>query len=786
MIGKTISHYKIIEELGRGGMGTVYRARDTKLDRFVALKFLPPHLSRSPEDKKRFIHEARAASALDHPNICTVYEISETDDGQLYIAMACYEGESLRDRISRGPLPAEEAVEIAVQIARGLEKAHAKGIVHRDIQPANILLTEDGTVKIVDFGLAKLADRSLMTKEGTTLGTAAYMSPEQTRGDAVDQRTDIWALGVILYEMLTGERPFKGDYEQAVIYSILNETPEPVGKHESGMPAELEPIIEQALVKEKDDRYQTMEALTGDLNAVAEGLKPLLAGSRIKRKRFRLNKSILLPAILIMILILFGLNATGLRNRILGSGKWHAPMIKLAVLPFVNLSGDPGQDYLNDGLTQEMISQLGRLHPARLRVIARMSIIRYKGSDTPIDQVGRELGVNYILEGSSFREASTVHITAELIQVRDQTQLWSETYESEMSSILALQNEVARKVAGSLAIHLLPDVQKRLDRALDVDPEAYEAYLKAVHYREQVTRESYDAAERYINLALEKDPNYAAAWACLSRIWGGRQQMQWATAQEASPKARSAALKALALDNTEVEAHRALAGILTWEEWDWEAAERTWKRVLELDPSHADALSSYSQLLMHQDRKDEAMEMIKRALELDPFNIKILSFYALDLDYVRRYDEAIAVARDILSMQPNTPVARVALLTALFATGRYDEHLEAERERCAGDPELLEAINRGYRENGFTGAKKRLADTLAWRYGKPGGVSSFHLANLYLHAGEQDRVFEWLERACREHNRSMPYLKLHFNSLSSDPRYHDLLRRIGLPEDKVK
>jgi TolB-like protein/tRNA A-37 threonylcarbamoyl transferase component Bud32/Tfp pilus assembly protein PilF len=781
MIGKTISHYKILEKLGEGGMGVVYKARDTKLDRDVALKFLPNHLSVSRQDKARFIHEAKAASALDHPNICTVHEIDESPDGQLFIVMSYYDRETLKKKIEQGPLRIEEAVDISIQIAQGLAKAHEHGIVHRDIKPANVMVTRDGVAKIVDFGLAKLGGQTVLTKTGTTIGTVAYMSPEQASGHKIDHRTDIWSLGVVLYEMIIGQRPFKSEYEQAAIYSILNEEPEPLRKLNSSVPAELEQVVGQTLAKEPANRYQTMEEFLCDMRAVAGGLKPLKA--RRRGKRFRLNATILLPAFLTVLLVLFGINIGGLRDQVFGGKERTVPAIKLAVLPFANLTGDPEQEYLNDGLTQEMINRLGRLHPTGLNVIARTSVMRYKDTDTPVDQIGRELGVDYVLEGSAQREEGRVRVIAGLIQVKNQMQLWTETYERETSGILALQSEVARRVAGALALKLLPREQARLAGVRTVDPEAYEAYLKAVHYREQLTRESYDAAERYFNLALEKDPNYAAAWAGLSRIWGGREQLEWATSQEASHKAKAAALKALALDDTETEAHRALAGILTWEEWDWEAAERAWKRVLELDPGHADALASYSHFLMHMGRKEEAMKRIEKAMELDPFNVKIMSFYAMDLDYAYRYDEAIAAARKILSWQPNTPVARVALMTALFATGRYDENLAAERERCTGDRVLIEALDRGYTEGGFTGAKKRLADTLAARYGKPGGVSSFHLANLYLHAGDRDQVFKWLERAYAEHNRSMPYLRLHFNSLRSDPRFQNLVRRVGLPTE---
>jgi len=478
----------------------------------------------------------------------------------------------------------------------------------------------------------------------------------------------------------------------------------------------------------------------------------------------------------------FALDVGGLRTILTGGPGAEGRPFKLAVLPFENLTGDPEQEFLSDGLTQEMISQLGALHPARMGVMARASVMRYKKSDIPLEQIGQELGVGYILEGTARREGDRIRISAELIKVRDQTQLWAETYDREMSGILALQSDIARRVAGALALKLLPSEEARLAKTRAVDPEAYEAYLKAVHSREILTKESYEAAERYFNLALEKDPNYAAAWAGLSRVWGGRQQMGWAPSKEASRKAKEAATKALELDETEVEAHRAIAGILTWEDWNWEAAERTWKRVLELDPGHADALSSYSHYLMHMGRKDEAMARIEKALELDPFNVKVLSFYTVDLTYVGRYDEAIAAARNVLSMQPNTPVARNALIGALFMKGRYDELMALEREQWAKDPELIEALEKGYAEAGYAGAKKRHADVLAARYGKPGGVRAYGLAHFYAHAGDKEGVIEWLEKAYEERDRNMPYIGSPvFDLVRSDSRFQDLVRRVGLP-----
>jgi serine/threonine protein kinase len=427
--------YRILEEIGQGGMGIVYKAEDLKLKRFVALKFLPPHLMNSPELKERFLVEAQAAAALSHPNICVIHEVGESVEYP-YIAMEYVEGETLRDRIRKGPLKSEEALAIVGQVASGLAEAHQKGIIHRDIKSANIMVTDKGQAKVMDFGLAKFSGGSSLTKSQTTLGTVAYMSPEQARGGKMDRRTDIWSLGVVFYEMLTAKLPFRGDHDQAVIYSILHDEPESLKKTRPDTTPGLDEIVGQALAKKPADRYKTMEEFREDLEAVAEGLKPLRAKRRPVRRILGIRTDYVYSALVILLALILGLNVGGLRNRLLGRVA-PAPAIRLAVLPFENLSGDPQQEYFSDGMTQEMIAQLGRLHPESLSVIARSSVLRYKKTNTPIDQVGRELNVGYVLEGSVQREGTRVRITAELIKVRDQSQLWSDSIEREMSGILA-------------------------------------------------------------------------------------------------------------------------------------------------------------------------------------------------------------------------------------------------------------------------------------------------------------------------------------------------------------
>jgi len=732
--------YRIIEEIGRGGMGVVYKAEDIKLQRAVALKFLPPHLADSAELEERFLIEAQAAAALSHPNICVIHEVGESEE-RPYIAMEYVEGETLRDRIKHGPLKLEEALDYAVQIAAGLGEAHGKGIIHRDIKSANIMVTKKGQAKVMDFGLAKLRGGSSLTKSRTTLGTIAYMSPEQARGDELDQRTDIWSLGVVLYEMLAGRLPFQGDHDQSVIYSILHQEPESLIKARPGTAPDLEHVVGQALAKKPADRYQTMEELREDLSAIAEGLKPLKAKAR--------------PA-----------------------------AVKLAVLPFANLTGDPEQEYLSDGLTQEMIAQLGRLHPESLSVIARTSVMRYKKTETPIDQIGRELGVDYVLEGSAQREGGRVRVIAELIQVQDQIQLWADIVEREMSGILALQNDVAEKVAKALALKLLPAEQARLAKARPVNPEAYEAYLKGLQHSYKLLPAEMDTALQYFELALKKDPGYALAYAGISFVWTCRQQMGLTPPNDATPKAKAAAQRSLALDDTVAEAHYALANIMAWGDWDWAGAEREFKCAIELNPNFPDARIYYSHVLSITGRFDDAIAEAKRALELDPYNSLFQSLAAAVFLLAHRYDDAIAHARSAQRTNADDPVAHNLLQVCFFMKGMYEEAFAEWKAMwnipLYGNHDIAEALERGYAEAGFTGAMRHAAEawaTVVYERGEP-----WYLAAAYVMAGDKERALEWLEKGFELHDANMAYLGFPgFDSLRSGPRFQDLLRRMNLP-----
>jgi serine/threonine protein kinase len=775
--------YRIDEEIGAGGMGIVYKAEDLKLKRSVALKFLPPHLMDSPELKERFLIEAQAAAALNHPNICVIHEVGD-DEARPYIAMEFVEGETLKGKLRKGPLGASDALAIASQVAAGLAEAHGKGIIHRDIKSANIMVTPKGQAKVMDFGLAKLQGGSSLTRSQTTLGTVAYMSPEQARGGELDARTDIWSLGVVLYQALAGKLPFRGDHDQAVIYSILHHEPESIKRAQPDAPPGLEEIVGQALAKKPGERYKTMEEFREDIEAVAEGLKPLRAKYRPARKIFGIRTAYVYGAVAIVLAAILGLNIGGLRSKLLGRAV-PARAIRLAVLPFENLSGDPEQDYVSDGMTQEMITQLGRLHPETLSVIAKTTVMHYKKTSTPLDQIGRELNVAYVLEGSAQREGTRIRITAELVKVQDQTQLWSDTIEREVSGVLALRNEVAQKVAGALALKLLPAEQARLASARTVNPEAYEACLKGDH------APTPDASMSYYELALEKDPNYAPAYAGIALVWFARSQWGGAIPGEAEPKAKAAARRALELDETLPGAHVVLACILGWSDWDWAASGREWEKAFELSPEETEWRAWYSHYLLFVGRPDEAMRNIERAVELDPIEPGRRAFYSSVLWYARRIDDCIEQARRSLQLAPVNPMAQAYLVCAFHEKGQYDEAIKAQIEYykyvMPDKPDVREALERGYAEEGFAGAFRRAADVEVSRHVDEPNIA-WEAANNYMFAGDTAKALDWLEKyvALRGPNAVYIHIDPFWDPVRSDPRFQALLRKMNFPVDEKR
>jgi len=534
MIGKTVSHYNILEKLGQGGMGVVYKAQDLKLDRFVALKFLPQHLHADEDEKKRFIHEAKAASALDHTNICTLFEIDETSDGQMFIAMGYYEGETLKDKIAKGPLKLDEAMDIAMQVAEGLDKAHTEDIVHRDIKPANIIITSDGVVKILDFGLAKLKGQTKITKTGTTVGTVAYMSPEQTRGEEADHRSDIWSLGVVLYEMITGQSAFKGEYDQAVMYGIVNENPEPVTGLRTGVPMELDRIINKALEKDPAERFHSLVDLLVDLRKVKKGLEHGEITTRKLPTKGPSRKGLPIAAIVAGLLIVAAITVAGYfifrgePEEASPSGDTTAEQAEssmwqnsIAVLPFADSSPQQDQGHLAEGMVDAINDRLDKI--PELKVIATRAVLRFKDSDRDIRDIGRELAVKTVLEGRLIKKSNLIRLFIQLIDVNDGSLIWSNSFTKKFESIFALQDEIAEALAEKLKVELTPEMLKSSSAALPHNLDAYEYYLRGMQiaWREYVSsteQVDFDAGVKLLKQALAIEPDYVLAYVALGHL----------------------------------------------------------------------------------------------------------------------------------------------------------------------------------------------------------------------------------------------------------------------------
>ena len=781
MIGKTVSHYRIIEKLGEGGMGVVYKAEDTKLKRTVALKFLPPELTRDPEAKARFVHEAQAAAALSHQNICTIHEIDEFE-GQSFIAMECYEGETLKERIARGPLPLEQVIDITQQIVQGLAKAHEQDIVHRDVKPANIFITHDGLVKVVDFGLAKLAGQTRLTRTGTTLGTVAYMSPEQARGDVADHRTDLWSLGVVLFEMLTQRLPFRGEAEPAVVYSILNEAPEPVTNLSKEVSVQLEELVEKALTKDPQHRYQSADELLRELAEQRELLGAGLGSRRfLALRRFRRNRQAFYGTLAGLVMALTAAAVLVFHSQSMAINS-------IAVLPFENLSGDPDQEYFADGMTRELTVTLGQIS-GWSKVISSRSMMKYKETDKSPRDIASEMSVKALLSGSVQRLASgQVKAIVELVDGGTEKLLWTQAFECELSNLKNLQNDITRAIAARVDIELTPTEEARLASAHPVNPAAYELYLKARHqFYEKFTKESCEKAIAYLQKAIEIDPDYAQAYAWLA---GNYIHLGWYVdlpLDETSAKIIAYTNKALEIDDTISEAHWALARTSFYMEWEWERAEEQFKRAIDLNPSSVEAHGDYTWLLMAMGRFEEAIAQAKRFLQLDPVSWLPNTTMAFTYYCARQYDQAIAQYLQMAEMEPDDPRPHTGLAMVYEQMGRYENAVRARQKRMTlsgAAPEEVEevaALGRAYRESGSEGYWMWHLEKWKGQYDR----NPAYIAMYYGQLGDKDQAFAWLEKAYERHDGPLFRLKVEpgWDPLRDDPRFQDLLRRMKFPED---
>ena len=786
MVGRTISRYRVLEKLGAGGMGEVYRAHDERLQRDVALKVLPAHILADETARKRFRKEALALSKLNHPNIATVYDF-DTQDGVDFLVMEYVAGTTLTKRITDGALPEKEVAQLGIQIAAALEEAQEQGVVHRDLKPGNVMVTPKGQVKVLDFGLAKLvrpvADTAAtvsLTETPAAAGTLPYMPPEQLQGKPVDVRTDLYALGAVLYEMGTGQRAFPERESHRLITAILHETPQPPRALNREVSASLESIIFKALEKDPERRYQSARELRVDLERLS-GPEPFLAAPRRPGMTRRQLVAMAGVALVALLSVPLGLNVGGLRDRLLGIAT--APRIEsIAVLPLQNLSGDPEQDYLAAGMHEALITDLARLGGFK-RVIARASVMRYQDTDKPMPQIARELNVDAVVTGSVLRSGDRVRITAQLINATTEEHLWADRYERELRDVLSLQNEIVAAITREINLQLTPQEQTRLASARQVNPEAYEDTLKGLFHAQKFTPQDFEIAMNYFQRALEKDPNYALAYAGIARVWTSRQQMGFVPPREAGPRAKAATAKALELDSTLAEVHHRLAVVRGWTDWDWEGANAEFRRALEINPNYAEARAVYSHLLMIMSRPQEAMGQIERALELDPHNPMFQAFYGVVLMFARRYDDAIVQYRNALRTTPNLTFAQTGLWNVFHLKQMYAEALEVAKAyfSALGDHEVEEALDRGYAQGGYQGAMRRAAETLAAR-SRTTFVPPLGVARLYRYAGDNDRALEWLEKGYEERSPTMPYLGMPgFDSLRDDPRFQSLLRRMNLP-----
>jgi serine/threonine protein kinase/Flp pilus assembly protein TadD len=652
MIGKTFQHYKIIEELGRGGMGVVYKAEDTKLERIVAVKFLPPHIAANKDERQRFKIEAKAAASLNHPSIAHIYAIEESD-GETFIVMEYIEGEELKDIVGARravPLPVDEIINYAIQIAEGLKTAHSKGIVHRDIKSANIMLTDQGQIKIMDFGLAKVRGGVQVTKVGTTLGTAAYMSPEQTRGEDVDHRSDIWSLGVVLFEMLSGKLPFAGEYEQAVAYSIINESPDL-----SPIPAEMQPILEKALAKDRVKRYQQINELLVDLRNLTGGTSVQTTSSRIAApvgKAKSVFKRNLIVAAAGAALILIILSYLIFFNR----AETESPALQrkmLVVLPFENL-GSSEDEYFADGITSEITSKLSGL--SELGVIARSSAMQYKNSQKSLSQIGEELGVQYVLEGTVQWEnlangGRRVRVNPELIQLENDTQIWSKPYEADFSSAFKLQADIAATVADALNLTLISSEKHNLEEKITDNSDAYDLYLRALNYSYDIANEKNSRiAEQMFLKAIDLDKNFAAAYAGLSTVQSNMYWVYYERTEENLDNARSNAQTALAINPDLPAGHVALGDYFYHGRLDYESALAEYNEALQVQPNNVNANNGIGWVLRRQGKMQKAIASLEKNLEFDPKNYNTLFSVGETYILLRQYDKAIPFLNRAISI----------------------------------------------------------------------------------------------------------------------------------------
>ncbi|PYV67922.1 MAG: hypothetical protein DMG97_26115 [Acidobacteria bacterium] len=789
-IGQILGHYRILEQIGAGGMGVVYRAHDERLDRDVALKVLPPGALADEPARKRFRKEALALAKLNHPSIATVYDF----DTQRDVDFLVYEyipGVTLKDKLSHGTLPEIEIARLGMQLAKALTAAHKEGVVHRDLKPANLLVTVDGQLKILDFGLAKLIRTS--SEEDPTAspsetyvaaGTLAYMAPEQLRGELADLRSDIYSSGAVLYEAATGQRPFPETYVPRLIDSILHEGPRPPGRLNRRVSPALENIILKCLGKEPEQRYQSAAELHVDLERLSTpGRSPTTHTGRYRNfaRRWPVFLALCLAA---MLAVLMALNTGKRRGRLLNyAGTPHIQ--SLAVLPLENLSREPEQDYFADGMTDALIANLSKI--SALRVISRTSVMRYKKVRDPLPKIARELNVDAVVEGSVLQSENRVRIMAELTDAAADRNLWSEQYEGDLRDILVLQSNVAQAIAKEINIRLEPREQTLLVNTRTINPEAYQLYLKGRYYWNKRTQEGLEKSLGYFKQAIEKDPSNSLAYAGLADCYVILAGYNLRPPGEVYPLAQVAAKKALELDGTLAEAHTSLASYVWDYERNWQAGLREYERAIELNPNYATAHQWYSESLMRIGRRDEAIAEIQKAKELDPLSLVMNAVQGFVYYFARQYDQAIAQLKNTLELDTNFYPAHVFLGWNYEQKGMYAEaiaQLQTAMSLSGGSRYVTPGLAHAYAAAGQKARALELLNQLR-QSSERSYVDPYDIALIYAALGDKDQGFMWLEKAYWGRSESLTFVKVdpRMDSLRSDSRFRDLLRRLNLPPD---